>query len=91
MYVLKNVLRVTVNLSPPSTTMYTSKDEVQQMIDAAMAKHNRTASLISMILGFITLALFLDGLLRMMGIVPPFMGIDVDIIDNVVDKVKESL
>ncbi len=61
------------------------------MIDAAMAKHNRTASLISMILGFITLALFLDGLLRMMGIVPPFMGIDVDIIDNVVDKVKESL
>lgn len=61
------------------------------MIDAAMAKHNRTASLISMILGFITLALFLDGLLRMMGIIPPFMGIDVDIIDNVVDKVKESL
>lgn len=71
--------------------MSVSKDEVQLMIDAAMAKHNRTASLISMILGFITLALFLDGLLRMMGIIPPFMGIDVDIIDNVVDKVKQSL
>ena len=71
--------------------MSVSKDEVQLMIDAAMAKHNRTASLISMILGFITLALFLDGLLRMMGIIPPFMGIDVDIIDNVVDKVKSSL
>ena len=71
--------------------MSVSKDEVQFMIDASMAKHNRTASLISMILGFITLALFLDGLLRMMGIIPPFMGIDVDIIDNVVDKVKQSL
>lgn len=71
--------------------MSVSKDEVQFMIDAAMAKHNRTASLISMILGFITLALFLDGLLRMMGIIPPFMGIDVDIIDKIVDEVKQSL
>ena len=71
--------------------MSVSKDEVQFMIDAAMAEHNRTASLISMILGFITLALFLDGLLRMLGIIPPFMGIDVDIIDNVVDKVKQSM
>lgn len=71
--------------------MSVSKDEVQFMIDAAMAKHNRTASLISMILGFITLALFLDGLLRMMGIIPPFMGIDVDIIDKIVDEVKSSL
>lgn len=71
--------------------MSVSKDEVQFMIDAAMTKHNRTASLISMILGFITLALFLDGLLRMMGIIPPFMGIDVDIIDKIVDEVKQSL
>jgi len=67
------------------------RQEVQQMIDAAMAKHNRTASIISMILGFIVLALFVDGLLRMMGIIPPFLGIDVDVIDKVVEQVKNSL
>ena len=65
--------------------------EVQQMIDAAMAKHNRTASMISMILGFTVLALFVDGLLRMMGIIPPFLGIDVDIIDKIAEQVKNSL
>ena len=61
------------------------------MIDAAMAKHNRTASMISMILGFTVLALFVDGLLRMMGIIPPFLGIDVDVIDKIADQVKNSL
>lgn len=65
--------------------------EVQQMIDAAMAKHNRTASMISMILGFTVLALFVDGLLRMMGIIPPFLGIDVDVIDKIAEQVKNSL
>lgn len=61
------------------------------MIDAAMAKHNRTASIISMILGFTVLALFVDGLLRMMGIIPPFLGIDVDVIDKIAEQVKNSL
>lgn len=61
------------------------------MIDAAMAKHNRTASMISMILGFTVLALFVDGLLRMMGIIPPFLGIDVDVIDKIAEQVKNSL
>jgi len=65
--------------------------EMQQMIDAAMAKHNRTASIISMILGFTVLALFVDGLLRMMGIIPPFLGIDVDVIDKIAEQVKNSL
>ena len=61
------------------------------MIDAAMAKHNRTASLISMVLGFTVLALFVDGLLRMMGVIPPFMGIDVDVIDRIAEQVRDSL
>ena len=48
-----------------------------------MAKHNRDATVISMILGFTTLALFVDGLLRMLGIIPPFMDIDVNILDKI--------
>ena len=44
-----------------------------------------------MILGFTTLALFVDGLLRLLGITPPFMGIDIDILDRIVDKVESDL
>ena len=63
-------------------------------IDAeSMAKHNRDATIISMILGFTTLALFVDGLLRMLGIIPPFMDLDVNILDkietDIVDKIKQ--
>ena len=58
-----------------------------------MAKHNRDATVISMILGFTTLALFVDGLLRMLGIIPPFMEIDINILDkietDIVDKIKQ--
>ena len=58
-----------------------------------MAKHNRDATVISMILGFTTLALFVDGLLRMLGIIPPFMDLDVNILDkietDIIDKVKQ--
>ena len=75
-----------------------TKDEVDALIDAAvnkavaearrideesMAKHNRDATVISMILGFTTLALFVDGLLRMLGIIPPFMDLDVNILDKI--------
>ena len=56
-----------------------------------MAKHNREATVISMILGFTTLALFVDGLLRMLGIIPPFMDIDVNILDTIVDRVKSDI
>ena len=67
-----------------------TKDEVDKMIsdavaearaidEASMAKHNRDATVISMILGFTALALFVDGLLRMLGIIEPFMGIDINI------------
>ena len=44
-----------------------------------------------MILGFTALALFVDGLLRMLGIIEPFMGIDINIIDQIVDKVKVEM
>ena len=83
-----------------------TKEEVDVLIDAAvekavaeavrideasMAKHNRDATVISMILGFTVLALFIDGLLRILGIIPPFMDIDVNIIDDITQQVLEKL
>ena len=37
-------------------------DEARRIDEESMAKHNREATVISMILGFTTLALFVDGL-----------------------------
>ena len=80
-----------------------TKDEVDELIaaavkeavheavridEASMAKHNRDATVISMILGFTALALFVDGLLRLLGIIPPFMEIDIDVLDRIVDRVE---
>ena len=62
--------------------------EAKRIDEESMAKHNREATIISMILGFTTLALFIDGLLRILGIVPPFMHIDVNILDDIADKPK---
>ena len=56
-----------------------------------MRKHNRDATIISMILGFTTLALFVDGLLRLLGITPPFMDIDINIIDKIAEKVESDI
>ena len=68
-------------------------DEARRIDDESMAKHNREATVISMILGFTTLALFVDGLLRMLGIIPPFMDLDVNILDkietDIIDRVKQ--
>ena len=67
--------------------------EAQRIDEESMKKHNRDATVISMILGFTTLALFVDGLLRMLGIIPPFMHLDVNILDkietDVIDKIKQ--
>jgi len=63
-------------------------DEARKIDEASMAKHNRDATVISMILGFTALALFVDGLLRLLGIVPPFMHIDIDILQRIVDRVE---
>jgi len=79
-----------------------TKEEVDSMVAAALAearaideasmrKHNRDATIISMILGFTTLALFVDGLLRILGIIPPFMHIDVNILDKISDRVEHDV
>jgi len=97
----KNGLRNSMTEDLIRQVSYT-KAEVDGMIAAAvaeaheadriiMAKHNRDATVISMILGFICLALFVDGLLRILGIVPPFMDLDVNVIDDVIDKVESDL
>ena len=66
-------------------------EEARRIDEASMAKHNREATIISMILGFTCLALFVDGLLRILGIIPPFMHLDVNIIDKVADKVETDV
>ena len=67
--------------------------EAVRIDEASMAKHNRDATVISMILGFTTLALFVDGLLRMLGIIPPFMDLDVNILNkietDIIDKIRQ--
>ena len=86
---------------PTSRSTYT-KEEVDNLIAEALAeakrideesmrKHNRDATVISMILGFTALALFVDGLLRLLGIIPPFMGIDIDLLDKIVEKVEGNV
>ena len=83
-------------------TQYYTKKEVNQLIAEAveearridedsMRKHNRDATVISMILGFTTLALFVDGLLRMLGIIPPFMHLDVNILEKIVQRVETDI
>ena len=67
--------------------------EATRIDEESMAKHTRDATVISMILGFTTLALFVDGLLRMLGIIPPFMDLDVNILDkietDIIDRIKQ--
>ena len=66
-------------------------DEAVRIDEASMAKHNRDATVISMILGFTTLALFVYGLLRMLGIIPPFMDLDVNILERIADRVETDV
>ena len=66
-------------------------DEAVRIDEASMAKHNRDATVISMILGFTTLALLVDGLLRMLGIIPPFMDLDVNILERIADRVETDV
>ena len=96
---------VTTVTKKPAYNSYT-KEEVDVLIDAAveravaearrideesMAKHNRDATVLSMILGFTALALFVDGLLRLLGVIPPFMDIDIDVLDKIVDRVETDV
>ena len=66
-------------------------EEARRIDEESMAKHNREATVISMILGFTTLALFVDGLLRMLGIIPPFMDLDVNILERIVERVETDV
>ena len=86
----------------PNTEHFYTKKEVNMLVQAAVAearemdaelmrKHNRNATIISMILGLICLALFLDGLLRILGIIPPFMDLDVNVIDDVIERVEKDI
>ena len=79
-----------------------TKKEVDSMVAAALAEakaideesmrlHNRNATIISMILGFTCLALFLDGTLRLLGIIPPFLDIDISIVDKIAEKVETEV
>ena len=71
-----------------SAAVHEAVEEARKIDEASMAKHNREATVISMILGFTALALFVDGLLRILGIIPPFMHIDVNILDKIADRVE---
>ena len=68
-----------------------TREECQEMIEFAINQHNRNAGQISMVLGFIFMALFADGLFRVLGLIPPFMGLDVNIIQDVVDAIKDEV
>lgn len=50
---------------------YITEEKCKEMIDDAIRKHNRNASIISVIVGWIVLALFAEGLLRLIGVIEP--------------------
>ena len=58
-------------MEPHDELVYRS--EVQEMIDDAIRKHNRNAAIISMCVGWVVLALFAEGLLRLIGVIPPIL------------------
>ena len=68
-----------------------TREECQEMIEFAINQHNRNAGMISMALGFAFIALFADGLFRVLGLIPPFLGLDVSVVQDVVDKLKDEL
>jgi len=79
-------------VDPPS---HITKEEVQEMIDEAVDRainqHNRNASIISAILGICFLALFSEGFFRVIGMIPPFMGINVNMMQDIIDKVRDEV
>jgi hypothetical protein len=53
---------------------FITRTEVQEMIDDAIRRHNRNAAIISMCVGWVVLALFAEGLLRLIGVIPPIFS-----------------
>ncbi|MFZ9728833.1 MAG: hypothetical protein ACO3CD_07455 [Candidatus Nanopelagicaceae bacterium] len=60
-----------MNKIEPETLV--TKRECQEMIDDAIRRHNRNASIISMCVGWVVLSLFAEGLLRLVGVIPPLL------------------
>jgi len=52
---------------------YVTQKECQEMIDDAIRRHNRNAGIISMCVGWVVLSLFAEGLLRLIGVIPPLL------------------
>jgi hypothetical protein len=57
-----------------------TEERVQELIDQAIRKHNRNASMISSVLGVFFMGAFVDGFLRAIGIIDPFLGIDISLL-----------
>ena len=74
-----------------ATAKYEAIEEAREIDRVSMARHNWPATRISMLLGFITLSLYVDGLLRLLGIIPPFMDLDVSVVDEVITRVEEDI
>ena len=64
---------------------------IDKAVDRAINQHNRNASIISAILGICFLALFSEGFFRVIGMIPPFMGIDVNMMQDIIDKVRDEV
>ena len=52
---------------------FITHEKCQELIDVAIRRHNRNASIISMCVGWVVLALFAEGLLRLVGAIPPVL------------------
>ena len=52
---------------------YVTEEKCREMIDNAIRRHNRNASIISFCVGWVVLALFAEGLLRLIGVIPPLL------------------
>ena len=100
--VLQGFSRIKPFMKIPGVGSFYTKEEVEKLLketldearridEESLRKHYRVATVISMILGFTALALFVDGLLRLLGIIPPFMHIDIDVLDKIVDRVENDV
>ena len=83
--------RSTYTKEEVDTLIAEALEEARRIDEESMRKHNRDATVISMILGFTALALFVDGLLRLLGIIPPFMNIDIDILERIAERVETDV
>lgn len=77
-----------LKVNPPP--VYITKRECERLIEDAIRQHNRNASIISVFLGIMFFALFAEGFFRVIGMIPPFMGIDVNVVKEVVEQLQST-